>query len=163
MNYTQCVHRICLRPVTPQCRIDDLAFNNFEIFQKDPWLGHPSLFDESLLSLLKPPNTVVATENMTQDPPPVNVYIRFPIARAPVPVALAAVPVHFPPFALTAALVAPDIADVEAPEPKVLEPPYFPTQDVQFSDSSDDSSTNDAFLHARTLRDTSYLSSKSVS
>ena len=51
-------------------------------------------------------------------------------------------------------LVASDTADVEAPEPLVLEQPHFPTQDVQFSDSSDDSSTNGAFFHARTLRDT---------
>ena len=48
----------------------------------------------------------------------------------------------------------PDTADVEAPEPQVLERPYLPTQDVRFSDSSDDSSTNDSSLHARTLRNT---------
>ena len=50
--------------------------------------------------------------------------------------------------------MAPDTADVEAPEPQVLERPYLPTQDVRFSDSSDDSPTNDAPLHARTLQDT---------
>ena len=51
-------------------------------------------------------------------------------------------------------LVAPDTADVEAPEPQVLELPYLPTQDVRFSDSPDDSFSNDALFHARTLRDT---------
>ena len=50
--------------------------------------------------------------------------------------------------------MAPDTADVEAPEPQFLERPYLPTKDVRFSDSSDDSSTNDAPLHARTLRHT---------
>ena len=159
-NYTQCVHRIRLRPVTPQGRIDDLTIINFENFQRDPSLGHyrgePTLFDESIPSLLEPPTTVVATQNVREDPPPVTVSLRFPIAPAPVPVGLAAVPAPIPPPALAAApaLMAPDTADVEAPEPLVLERPYLPTQDVRFSDSSDDSFTNDALFHGRTLRDT---------
>ena len=159
-NYTQCVHRIRLRPVTPQGRIDDLTVINFKIFQRDPSLGHyrgePTLFDESIPSLLKPPTTVVATQNVTEDPPLVKVSIRFPIAPAPVPVGLAAIPSPLPAPAVAAApaLIAPDTADVEAPEPQVLERPYLPTQDVRFSDSSDDSSSNDASFHARTLRDT---------
>ena len=147
-NYTEYVHRIRLRPVIPQGRIDDLTVNNFEKFQRDPSLGHyrgePTLFDESIPSLLEPPTTVVATQNVTEEPPPVTVSIRFPIASAPVPVGLAAAP----------ALMAPDTADVEAPEPQVSKRPYLPTQDVRFSDSSADSSTNDDSLHARTLRDT---------
>ena len=57
-------------------------------------------------------------------------------------------------MAAAPALVAPETADVEAPEPQVLERPYLPTQDDRFSDSSDDSSTNDTLFHARTLRDT---------
>ena len=146
-NYTQCVHRIRLRPVTPQGRIDDLTVINFENFQRDPSLGHyrgePTLFDESIPSLLETPTTVVATQNKTEDPPPVTVSLRFPIAPAlPLP-AVAAAP----------ALMAPDTAEVEAPEPQVLERPYLPPQDPRFSDSSDDSFTNDALLHARTLRD----------
>ena len=51
--------------------------------------------------------------------------------------------------------MAPDTADVEAPEPQVFERPYLPTQDVRFSDSSDDSFTNDALFNGPTLRDTS--------
>ena len=158
-NYTQCVHRIRLRPVTPQGRIDDLTVINFENFQRDPSLGHyrgEPTFDESIPSLLEPPTTVVATQNVTEDPPPLTVSLRFPIAPAPVPVGLAAVPapIPLPAVAATPALVAPDTADVEAPEPQVLERPYLPTQDVRFSDSSDDSFTNDALFHARTLRDT---------
>ena len=159
-NYTQCVHRIRLRAVTPQGRIDDLTIINFENFQREPSLGRYrgelTLFDESIPSLLGPPTTVVATQNVTEDSPPVTVNIRFPIAPAPVPVGLAAVPAPLPAPTVAAApaLMAPDTADVEAPEPQVLERPYLPTKDVRFSDSSDDSSTNDASLHARTLRDT---------
>ena len=66
-NFTQCVHRIRLRPVTPQGRIDDLTAINFENFQRDFSLGHyrgePTLFDESILSLLEPSTAVVATQN----------------------------------------------------------------------------------------------------
>ena len=118
--------------------------------------GEPTLFNENNPSLLEPPTTVVATQNVTDDPPPATVSLRFPIPSAPVPVELAAALTPIPPPAVAAApvLVAPDTADVEAPEPQVLERSYLPTQDVRFSDSSDDSSTNDAPLHARTSRDT---------
>ena len=159
-NCTQAVHRNRARPLTPQRRIDDLPVINFEISQRDPslchYFGKPTLFDERFPSLLEPPTTVVATQNLTEDPPPVTVNFHFPIAPAPVPVGLAAVPapIPLPAVAAAPALVAPDTADVEASEPQVLERPYLPTQDVRFSDSSDDSSTNDAPLHARTLRDT---------
>ena len=99
-NYTQFVHRIRLRPVTPQGRIDDLTVINFENFQQDPSLGHyqgkPTLFDESIPSLLEPPTTVVATQNVTEDPPPFTVSLRFPIAPTPVPVGLAAVSAPIP-------------------------------------------------------------------
>ena len=146
--------------MTPQGRIDDLTAINFEKFQQNSSLGHyrgePTLFNENIPSLLEPPTTVAATQNVTEDPPPVTVNIRFPIAPASVPFGLAAVPTPLPApaVAVAPALVAPDTADVEAPEPQVLEQPYFLTQDVRFSDSSDDSSTNDASLHARKLLDT---------
>ena len=159
-NYTQYVHRVRLRPVIPQGGIDDLTVNIFEKFQRDPSLGHyrgePTLFDESIPSLLEPPTTVVAIQNVTENPPPVTVSIRFPIASAPVPVGLAAAPapIHLPAVAAAPALMAPDTADVEAPEPQVSNRPYLPTQDVRFSDSSADSPTNDDSLHARTLPDT---------
>ena len=146
--------------MTPQGRVDDLTVINFASFQRDPSLGlyrgESTLFDESVPSLLEPPTTVVATQNVTEDPPPVTASIRFPIAAAPVPVGLAIVPALLPAPAVAAApaLVAPDTADVEAPEPQVLERPYLPTQDVRFSGSSGDLSTKDALIHARTLRDT---------
>ena len=124
---TQCVHRFRLRPVTPKGRIDDLTVINFESFQQDPSLGHYrgelTLFDESIPSLLEPPTTVVGPQNLTEDPPPVTVNLRFAIAPAPVPVGMVAVPAPIPLPAVAAApiLVAPDNADVEAPEPQVLE------------------------------------------
>ena len=123
-NYKQCVHRIRLRPVTPQGCIDNLAVNNFKNFQRDPSLGHyhgePTLFYESIPSLLEPPTTMVAAQNVTEDPPPVTVSLRFPIATAPVPVGLAAALAPIPPSAVAAApaLMAPDTAVVEAPEPQ---------------------------------------------
>ena len=113
--------------------------------------GEPTLFDESIPSLSEPSSPGQC------DPRPVTVSIRFPIAPAPVPVGLAAVPAPSPPPAVAVApapLVAPDTADFEAPGSQVLKRPRLPPQDVRFSDSSDDSFTNDASLHARTLRDT---------
>ena len=106
--------------------------------------GEPTLFGESIPSLLEPPSTGVATRNVTANPPPVTASIRFPMPPAPVLVRLAAVPAPLPSAALAmdpAPLVAPDTADAEASEPQVLERPYLPPQDVQFSDSSDDSLT----------------------
>ena len=125
-NYTQCVHRIRLKPDTPQSRIDDLTVFTFENFQDPslgPYRGEPTLFDESIPSLLEPPTTVVATQNVTEDPPPVTVSLRFPIAPAPVPVGLAAAlaPIPLPAVAAALVLMAPDTTDFEAPEPPVLE------------------------------------------
>ena len=140
---TQRVHGIRLRHVTPQGRIDDLTVNNFENFQRDLWFGHfccePTLFDESIPSLLEPATTVVATYNVTEDPPPVTVSFRFPIAPAPVPVGLAAAPapLHLPAVAAAPALMAPDTAGSEVVEPQVVERPQLPTQDARLSDSSD--------------------------
>ena len=87
-----------------------------------------TLFDKSIPSLLETPTTVVATQNVTEDPPLVAVNFRFPIAPAPVPVGLAAVPAAFLSTVQAVAptsLVAPDIADARAPEAQVLERPYF--------------------------------------
>ena len=159
-KYTECVHQILLRPLTPQGCIDDLTVINSKTF-KDPSMGHycgkPTLFDESVPSLLGPHITVVATQIKTEGPPPVTVKIRLPIPPVPVPFGLAALLARFPPPALPAApasLVAPDTAEVEAPELQVLELPYLLTQDFQFSDNSENFSTNDALIHARTLLQT---------
>ena len=73
--YTQCVHRIRLRPVTPQGKINDLTVIDFTKFQRDPSLGifrgEPNLFDESIPSLLEPPNTTEMPTNLMADPPSV--------------------------------------------------------------------------------------------
>ena len=142
-NYTQCVHGISLVPVTPQSCIDDLSINFFKNFQRDPSLGHyrgePTFLDESFPCLLERPTIVDKTQNVTEDPTPVTVNILFPIAPAPVPFGLPAVPDPS---------VAPDTTNAEAPEPQVYEPPYLRTQDVRFSDSSDDSPTHVALLQA---------------
>ena len=74
--------------------------------------------------MLELPTAEVTTQNVTKDPPPVTVSIRFPIAPAPVSVALAAVPVICP------LLVAPDTADVAA-QLLATERPQLPTQDVR--------------------------------
>ena len=159
-KYTQCVHRLRLRPVTPQGHIDDLTVIDFKKFQRDPSMGYyrgePTLFDESIPFLLEPPTTVVATQTVTEDSPPVTVSLRFPLALAPVPVGLAAspAPIPLPAGAAAPALMAPDTPDVETTELQVLQRPYLPTQDVRCSGSSDEMSANDAPLHARTLRDT---------
>ena len=133
MNYTQSIHRICLRPVIPQGRTDDLTVTNFEKFRIEPSLGRyrgePTLFDESIPSLLEPPTTLVATQNVMEDPAPVTVSLRFPITPAPVPVGLAVAPapISLPAKAAAPDLMTPDTTDVESPEPQVLERPYLPT------------------------------------
>ena len=140
--------------------------HKFRKFSKKPVVGPPSWWTNVVWwkysFFVGTSTTVVATQNVTEDPPPVTVNFRFPIAPAPIRVAMAALPAPLPARAVATApaLMAPDTADVEAPEPQVLERPYFPTRDAHFSDSSDDSSTNDASLHARTLRDTpTYMNS----
>ena len=82
--------------------------------------------------------TGISTRNVTEDPPPVTVSIRFPVAPAPVPVGLASalVPLRPPDVAAAPApLVATDTSDVAA-EPQTPERPQPPTQDVLFTDDN---------------------------
>ena len=111
----------------PHGRVDDLTVINFDNFQRDPSLDHfhsePMLFDERIRSSLEPPTTGVATRSATEDPPPVTVSIRFPIALAPAPVGEAALPAPLPAPAVAAApvfLVAAETTDVVA-EPQTQE------------------------------------------
>ena len=123
--------------------------------------GEPTLFDESIPSLLEPRAIRVTTQNETEDSPPVSVSFS-PIAPAPVPVGLVAAPapIPLPAVATAPALAAPDTADAEAPEPQVLERLYLTNQDFRLFDSSDDFFTHVALLHTRTLRDTpTYMNS----
>ena len=84
---------------------------------------------------------MVATQNVTEYPPPVIVSFRFPIASAPVPVELAAAqaPLHPPAVAVAPTSVALDTADVGVTKPEVVERPQLPTQDARISDNSEDS------------------------
>ena len=72
---------------------------------------------------------------MTEDPPPVTVSFRFPVASAPIPIRLAAAlaPLPLPAVAADPDLVAPDTADVEVAEPQLPEGRQLPTQDVRFT------------------------------
>ena len=99
------------------------------------------MFDESIPSLLEPPTTGVTTRTVTEDPPPLTVSFRFPVAPA---------------------LVAPDTADIEMAEPQVPGRLHLPTQNVRF--------TNDNILHTDELpnfiasdTDTSYENSVYIS
>ena len=54
-NYTQCVHRIRLRPIKPQHQVEDIPVINPTNFTPDPSTRHvsePSLFDKALPDLL---------------------------------------------------------------------------------------------------------------
>ena len=52
-NYAQCVHRIRLRPVIPQGRVDDLTVINFDNFQRDPSLAFFDLHHLGTITLLE--------------------------------------------------------------------------------------------------------------
>ena len=122
--------------------VDDLTVINFDNFKRDPsfgnFRGERTFYDESIHFLMVPPITGVATGNVREDPPPVTVSIRFPIAPAPVTVTLAAAPLPLPPPAMAATavpLVAPDTTD-NAAEPPTPERHTLPTQDLRFTDDN---------------------------
>ena len=56
--FTQCVHRIRLRPVTPQYEVEDIEDVSPEMFQKDPTIpegkSEPESFDDYLKYIVKP-------------------------------------------------------------------------------------------------------------
>ena len=74
-NYTQCVHKLRLKRKTPLSRVDDVTVINFKISQIGSSLGYfcgePTLFDESIPSLLEPPTTEVATRTVREHSTPV--------------------------------------------------------------------------------------------
>ena len=106
MNYTQCVHRIRLRPVDPQGRVDDLRVIDFQNFQRDPSLGQfrgePYIFDESVPSLLDTSQQASLPQAQPEVPPPVTISLNF----APAPVIAPAMPLAglAPPPAVAAGL-----------------------------------------------------------
>ena len=69
-NYTQCVHRIRLRPVNPQYQIEYLAQIHQKNFVPDPSTRHtsePFLFDSTLPDLLTD-KSFTPTDEITDAP-----------------------------------------------------------------------------------------------
>ena len=109
--------------------------------------------------MLEPPTAGVAKGTVTEDPPPVTVSFRYPITPAPVTVGMAAAPHPLRPLAVagaSAALVAPEKADVDAAEPQALERPQLSTHDVRISASSDDALLNDNYQKTRIVSETPF-------
>ena len=113
-NYTQCVHRIRLRPIQPQYQVEDLTNINSFNFQLDPSTRHvsePSLFDNALPHLLQ--DKTFNPEDEIADTPAV-VFCYQPRRVPPVATVLPAPP---PPAAV------PPPIPVASPPPLQLLPP----------------------------------------
>ena len=125
-NYTQCVHRIRLRPVVPQYQVEDLQQIDPDKFQRDPMLGRfrgePAIFDESIPTLLLPPSEEPCVVQNEEQPPPVTVSLSFPIAPAVIPVGPAPGPAVPP---LPAAAAAPAIPALPAQDEATEQQPEF--------------------------------------
>ena len=134
-NYTQCVHRIRLRPVVPQYQVDDLPQIDPDKFQRDPMLGRfrgePAIFDESIPTLLLPPSEETSVANNEEKPPPVTVSLSFPIAPAVIPMGPAPGPAVPP---LPAAAAAPAIPALPAQDEE-QQPALVPYLDDESTDS----------------------------
>ena len=130
-NYTQCVHRIRLRPVVPQYQVDDLPQIDPDKFQRDPMLGRfrgePAIFDESIPTLLLPPSEETSVAHNEEKPPPVTVSLSFPIAPAVIPMGPAVPP-------LPAAAAAPAIPALPAQDEE-QQPALVPYLDDESTDS----------------------------
>ena len=88
-NYTQCVHRIRLRPITPQYTVDDISNINQSNFVPDPSTRHvsePALFDQALPDLLTD-RTFTTADEVDDTPAVVFHYVprRVPPAPPPAP------------------------------------------------------------------------------
>ena len=134
-NYTQCVHRIRLRPVVPQYQVEDLQQIDPDKFQRDPMLGRfrgePAIFDESIPTLLLPPSDETSVAHHEEKPPPVIVSLSFPIAPAVIPVGPAPGPAAPP---LPAAAAAPAIPALPAQDEE-QQPALVPNLDDESLDS----------------------------
>ena len=135
-NFTQCVHRIRLRTVSPQYQVDDLSDINPDDFRRDPHLGRfrgePQLFDETIPSLLDPPPQEMPGLSEEQDIPAVTVGLTFPLPMEPAPV----IPV---------APLPPVGGHVVPPDPIIPEGPVLlASSHVTPPDTSDDSSHEEA-------------------
>ena len=87
-NYTQCVHRIRLRPITPQYKIDDLPHIHANNFIPDPSTRHssePAIFDNALPDLLQD-KTFTPSDEISDTPSVLFYYTPRRIARPATPV-----------------------------------------------------------------------------
>ena len=88
-NYTQCVHRIRLRPITPQYQIEDLAHIHPNNFVPDPSTRHtsePSLFDSTLPDLLSD-KSFMPTDGVNDSPSVLFYYTPRRVAPPAAPIA----------------------------------------------------------------------------
>ena len=157
-NYTQCVHRIRLRPVVPQYQVDDLPQIDPDKFQRDPMLGRfrgePAIFDESIPNLLLPPSEETSVAHNEEKPPPVTVSLSFPIEPAVIPMGPAPGPAVPP---LPAAAAAPAIpalpAQDEEQQPALV--PYLDDESTDSPSSPPATSDDDQARHAGAFTPTS--------
>ena len=81
MNFTQIVHRIRLRPITPQYPIDDIPDIDPQKFETDPQLGkyrgEQDYFDKGLPTFLENEEDQVPSSTTTNFDSPVRVSISF--------------------------------------------------------------------------------------
>ena len=140
-DYTQCVHRIRLRPVEPQGRVDDFRVIDFQNFQRDPSLGQfrgePYIFDESVPSLLDNAQPTPLAPAEPEVPPPVTVSLHF----APAPAAPVAGPAPLPVVAAGLGPLFPDpVEEVGSPSDSTTS-----NRENMHSDSSNENLAVDSF------------------
>ena len=149
--YTQCVHRIRLKPIVPQQAPDDLDNLDPTTFMTDPSLGkyrgEPELFDECIPQLLEDFHNPT-TEEPSQIQGPSSVQLSVPLGAAPGPVVPPpppppppVVPAPHPVVAPAIPIVAPPPAD-EANEQIDNEDPH---RDIQFPDPDAQPNNDDTF------------------
>ena len=118
-NYTQCVHRIRLRPVDPQHQPDDVDPIGPTKFQTDPSLGkyrsEPGLFDENLPKLL---DEIQPDNSDANDQPAAPARIRLSVPFGAPVVGAAPAPEPIP--------AAPIVAPLPVPVPVIPPPPDPP-------------------------------------
>ena len=99
-NFTQIVHRIRLRPITPQYPVDDIPDIDPQKFETDPQLGkyrgEQDYFDKGVPTLLENEEDQVPTPTTTNFDSLVRVSISFGTAVQP-PAPANAAPVVLPP------------------------------------------------------------------
>ena len=168
-HFTQCVHRIRLRPVVPQYQIEDLVDVNPVNFRRDPMLGRfrsePALFDEAVPTLLMPSDDLQAVPTQSEPLSPVRVTLSFPIApTATLPAAPAAGPAIPPLPAVAAAPARPQSSDqadvIPAPSERRVTGEIIPEEtstrssDASASHTATSPATGTTLLGSRSTRNT---------